>query len=66
MACVTEIVDAVNQCDTSETTDEIVRCVELVLGATSDCIVCICDVLGALAGDDDLSDCDPDGGNPLF
>merc|ERR1739842_11550 len=45
LACGTEISTAVEHCGHLNTIDEIMTCVNDILGAT-DCITCICDILG--------------------
>merc|ERR1740122_791970 len=44
--------------DDTASTHEILECVETVLVTSSDCLVCVCDVLGILGGADS-SVCDP-------
>ena len=43
--CVDDIVDAVADCDGAVEPGEVVNCVIDALAATSDCLLCVCDVL---------------------
>merc|ERR1712071_291687 len=58
--CYNDILLAIEDCSIDDTasTHEILECVETVLVTSSDCLVCVCDVLGILGGADS-SVCDP-------
>ncbi len=53
--CAADIADAVDACVAAaegEATD--IRCVELAIGATSQCVLCICDVVAVIGGVDQV------------
>ena len=53
--CAAEISDAVDACvAASEGQGTDIRCVELVLGATSQCVLCVCDVVASIGGVDQV------------
>ena len=58
--CYNDILLAIEDCSIDDTasTHEILECVETVLVTSSECLVCVCDVLGILGGADS-SVCDP-------
>ena len=54
--CAEDFNAAVSECQSSET--NVLECVEFVLVAFSDCLLCLCDLIGTIGGIS-IDGCDP-------
>merc|ERR1712080_190154 len=52
LLCVDDIMEAIEHCTNATTPNPTMECIEYALGAASDCIRCICDIIDIIDGGD--------------
>merc|ERR1711894_292337 len=52
LLCVDDIMEAIDHCTNATTPNPTMECIEYALGAASDCIRCVCDIIDVIDGGD--------------
>merc|ERR1712234_19503 len=52
LLCVDDIMAAIDHCTNATTPNPTMECIEYALGAASDCIRCVCDIIDIIDGGD--------------